>query len=130
MIKNIQKVLTLLTLVTFSSVGCSSAVTQNTFSDVSSVLENSVAGKEVTLTGNIIGKIEECHIFTDGNSNILVHFEDEDLAYNPDTMVEISGIIHDGVMPGMHHFEGEHHSDISMDKMIMVKEFQVIATSK
>ena len=130
--QNIRKICTILTLVAISSVsswGCSSTSSQQELSDVSSVLESPVAGKEVTLQGKIIGQMEDCHIFTDGTSKILLHFKDENLSYEPNTTVKISGVVEQGVMPGMHHFEGGHHHDISMDTMIMVKNLQVIAAN-
>ena len=128
--KNIQKIGFILTLVALISVGCSSSLSPKVLSDLPSILENSISGKEVTLRGKIVGKIEECHIFTDGHHEILVHFEDEELSYNPDTMVEISGTVEKGIMPGMHHFEGGHHGNISMDTMIMVNQFQVITAKE
>ena len=128
--KNIQKIGLILTLVVFSSVGCSSSSFPKISSDLPSILENPISGKEVTLRGKIVGKIEECHIFTDGSNKILIHFEDEKLSYNPDTMVEISGTVEKGIMPGMHHFEGGHHGNMSMDTMIMVNKFQVITAKE
>ena len=124
--KNIQKIGFVLTLVALTSVGCSSSLSPKVLSDLPSILENPISGKEVTLRGKIVGQIEECHIFTDGSNKILVHFKDEELSYNPDTMVEISGTVEKGIMPGMHHFEGGHHGNISMDTMIMVNQLQVI----
>ena len=134
--RNTFKIYTILTLLHFSFLGCSTTVTKKTplnVSDVSSVIENPTPGQEVTLQGKIIGKIEKCHIFTDGTNKILIHFKDEklnkELAYDPDTMVEISGMVERGVMPGMHHFEGGHHGNIPMDTMIMVHQFQTISTN-
>ena len=128
--KKIQKIGFILTLVALSSVGCSSFFSPKVSSDLPSILENPISGKEVTLRGKIVGKMEECYIFTDGSNKILIHFKDEELSYNPDTMVEISGTVEKGVMPGMHHFEGGHHGNISMDTMIMVNQFQVITAKE
>ena len=136
MMKNALKIYIVWALLSLNFLGCSSNVTEETSLDVSSVpsvVKNLTPGKEITLQGKIIGKIEECYIFTDGTNKILVHFKDEELnkelAYDPDTMVEISGIVERGIMPGMHHFEGEHHGDISMDTMIMVHQFQTISNN-
>ena len=133
---NTLKIYTILALLSFSFSSCSGIVTKKTplnASDVSSVVENPTPGQEVTLQGKIIGKIEKCHIFTDGTDKILIHFKDEklnkELAYDPDKRVEISGMVESGVMPGMHHFEGEHYGNISMDTMIMVHQFQTISTN-
>ncbi len=128
--KNIQKIGFVLTLVALTSVGCSSSLSPKVLSDLPSILENPISGKEVTLRGKIVGQIEECHIFTDGSNKILVHSKDEELSYNPDTMVEISGTVEKGIMPGMHHFEGGHHGNISLDTMIMVNQFQVISAKQ
>ena len=128
--KNIQKIGFILTLVALTSVGCSSSLSPKVLSDLPSILDNPISGKEVTLRGKIVGQIEECHIFTDGSNKILVHFEDEELSYNPDTMVEISGTVEKGIMPGMHHFQGGHHGNISMDTMIMVNQLQVISAKQ
>ena len=128
--KNIQKIGFILTLVALTSVGCSSFLSPKVLSDVPSILDNPISGKEVTLRGRIVGKIEECHIFTDGSNKILIHFEDEELSYNPETMVEISGTVEKGIMPGMHHFEGGHHGNIFMDTMIMVNQFQEITAKE
>lgn len=134
--KNTFKIYTILALLSFSFLGCSSTVTKTTplnVSDVSSVVENSTPGQEVTLQGKIIGKIEKCHIFTDGTNKILIHFKDEksnkELAYDPNSTVEISGIVESGIMPGMHHFGGGEHGNIPMDTMIMVHQFQTVSTN-
>ena len=131
---NTVKIYTILILLSFSFLGCSKTLNQKTSLDVSSVIENPTSGKEVTLQGKIIGQIEECHIFTDGTDKILIHFKDKELdkklVYDPDTVVEISGVVELGTMPAMHHFEGGHHHDISMDTMIMVKNLQVVTANQ
>ncbi|MGK7950414.1 MAG: hypothetical protein AB4368_16920 [Xenococcaceae cyanobacterium] len=128
--KIIQKISFILTLLALSSVGFSSFSSAQVLSNIPLILENYISGEEVILQGKIVGKIEECYIFTDGLNKILIHFKDETLAYNPDIMVEISGTVEKVIMPGMHHFEGGHHGNISMDTMIMVDKFQVISTKK
>ena len=60
----------------------------------------------------------------------LLDVSSEELAYDPNNTVEISGIIEHGVMPGMHHFQAKHHSDISMDTMIMVSQLQLITAQE
>lgn len=128
--KNTFKLYLVLTLLAFSSLSCSNNSTQKVLLNVSSVIENPTEGKEVTLQGKIVGKIEKCHVFTDGTNKILVHFKDEELSYDPNTTVEISGTIEHGIMPGMHHFRGKHHGNIPMDTMIMVNKLQVITAKK
>ena len=88
--KKIQKIGFILTLVALSSVGCSSFFSPKVSSDLPSILENPISGKEVTLRGKIVGKMEECYIFTDGSNKILIHFKDEELSYNPDTMIMVN----------------------------------------
>lgn len=128
--KKTIKIYIILTLLTLGSLGCSNNSTQNTLLDISSVIENPTEGKEVTLQGKIVGKIEKCHVFTDGTDKILVHFKDEELSYDPNTTVEISGTIERGIMPGMHHFRGKNHGVIPMDTMIMVSQLQVITAKE
>lgn len=139
--KNIKKLGIVLTLFTFTSLGCSTIVAEETsssskevvsssleaLSDLSSMLKSTPEGETVTLEGQIIGKMQDCHIFTDGNSNIIVHLEDENSPYNPDETVKISGTVINETMPHSHHFEHEDHSGIPMDVMIMVNEIQVLA---
>ncbi len=183
--KNIQKIGIVLTLFTFTSVGCSSEVakeetslpTQEVLSEnqevlsenqellsenqevmpnneellsenqevmpeneellsenqeaspnLAAILQQAPEGETITVEGQIIGKIEDCHIFTDGNSKILVHLENENAPYDPNETIEISGIIKDHVMPNSDNFEDEAYSDIPMDRMIMVNEIEIIAS--
>ncbi|MDJ0531059.1 MAG: hypothetical protein QNJ70_00975 [Xenococcaceae cyanobacterium MO_207.B15] len=97
-------------------------------SNVSSIIENPVVGEKVTLQGRVIGEMEDCHIFTDGKNKIMVHFEDENISFDPSNVVEISGTIKEGVMAHAHHFAKEEHQNISTDTMIMVNTIEVISS--
>ncbi|MGK7947583.1 MAG: hypothetical protein AB4368_01930 [Xenococcaceae cyanobacterium] len=183
--KNIQKIGIVLTLFTFTSVGCSSEVVQEetslptqevlseneevmpenqelvsenqevmlenqelvsenqevmpenqavlpenqeVSSNLAAILQQAPEGETITVEGQIIGKIEDCHIFTDGNSKILVHLENENAPYDPNETIEISGIIKNHVMPDSENFKDEAYSDIPMNRMIMVNEIEIIAS--
>lgn len=128
--KNIQKICTILTLVAFNSLGCFSALAQTVSSDLSSVLENPVTGQEVTLRGKFVGTVEDCHVFSDGTNKILVEFEEEELSYNPDNTVEISGTVQHGVMHEAHSVEEGHYDNVAMDTVIMVNQLKVITANE
>lgn len=134
--KNIKIICTIFALLAVNSIVVPKVLAQTKLSDFSSVVENPVEGKEVTLRGKIIESIEDCYVFTDGTNKILVHFEDEEYSYDPNTEVEISGIVQEHTSHDGEHFEaGNHdhdhdHEDISMDTMIMVNEIQVITANE
>ena len=101
---------------------------QEVSSNLAEILQQAPEGERITVEGQIIGKIEDCHIFTDGNSKVLIHLENENAPYDPNETIEISGIIKDHVMPNSDNFEDEAYSDIPMDRMIMVNEIEIIAS--
>ncbi len=96
--------------------------------NLAAILQQAPEGETITVEGQIIGKIEDCHIFTDGNSKILVHLENENAPYDPNETIEISGIIKNHVIPNSDSFEDEAYSNIPMDRMIMVNEIEIIAS--
>ncbi len=108
----------------------SSASSEQVSSDISSIIENPVVGTKVTLQGKIVEQMEDRYIFTDGNNKILIDFEDENLSYDPNTMVEISGTVEQGMTHESDDFEAGHDQDASMDTMIMVNQIEVIASTK
>lgn len=126
--KNIQKIWTFLTIVVINFVVSPIVLTQTELSDFSSVLENPVSGKKVTLRGKIIEKIEgkSDYILTDGTNKIIIHLEDEQFSYDPNTVVEISGIVE--LEP--HHLEEVEHEHASEDVEIIIKRLQVITANE
>ena len=106
------------------------ASSEEVSSDISSIIENPVVGTKVTLRGKIVEQMEDRYIFTDGNNKILIDFEDENLSYDPNTMVEISGTVEQGMTHESDNFEAGEDQDASMDTMIMVNQMEVIASSK
>lgn len=123
-IKNTQKIFTILTLLAVNSLIIPRALAQTELTNISSVLENPVEGQEVTLRGKIIEQIEGSsdYIFTDGTNKIIIHLEDEELSYNPDTMVEIVGKVE--VDP--EHLEEVEHDHASEELEIVVDKLTVV----
>ena len=94
---------------------------------VSSIFDNPVEGQEVTLRGQIIDQQPEetDYVFTDGTNEITIQLQDKDFSYNPDTTVEISGIVD---------FESEHPDEVAKDPtpediQINVNQLQVVTSN-
>lgn len=125
--KNIRKVYTVFTIVTISSICHFPALSQTKLTELSnlaSILENPIEGREVMLRGKIIGQQQDepDYIFTDGNNQIIIRLEDDKFDYNPNNTVEILGIID---------FESQHLEEREKDPTpenfeIVVKQLQVI----
>lgn len=125
--KNIRKRHTIFTLITISHLFHSHALSQTNLtklSDLASILDNPIEGREVILQGNIIGQQqgEPDYIFSDGNNQIIIRLENDKFDYNPDHTVEILGIIN---------FESQHAEEIEKDPTpenfeIVVNRLQVI----
>ncbi len=92
------------TAIVFSS----KALSQTQIATVASILDNPVEGQKVTLQGKIIAQEpgETDYIFTDGTNKITIELEEADFPYNPDTTVEISGVID---------FESQHPEEVAKD---------------
>ncbi|MDJ0588857.1 MAG: NirD/YgiW/YdeI family stress tolerance protein [Pleurocapsa sp. MO_226.B13] len=86
----------------------SKALSQTQIATVASILDNPVEGQEVTLQGKIIAQQpgETDYIFTDGTNKITIQLQEADFPYNPDTTVEISGVID---------FESQHPEEVAKD---------------
>ena len=95
-------------------------------SDFSYVLENPVSGQQVTLQGKVVGEMDDCYIFTDGTNKILLHFEEQEITYDPNQIVEISGVIEDDVIHEAHDSEEAKDSNLATDTTIMVTQMRVI----
>ncbi len=100
--------------------------TQEMPSDFSYVLENPVPGQQVTLQGKVVGEMDDCYIFTDGTNKILLHFDEPEIAYDPNQIVEISGVIEDDVIHEAHGSEEAKYSNLATDTTIMVTQMRVI----
>ncbi|WP_019506035.1 NirD/YgiW/YdeI family stress tolerance protein [Pleurocapsa sp. PCC 7319] len=133
MIRSIQKINTVFALIAINSLVCANAWSQTKIETVSSVLDNPIDGKEVTLQGKIIEKMSDeadsngtDYIFTDGTNEITVELQDANYPYDQDTMLEISGIID---------FESEHLEEKEKDLtpediQIKVNQLQVVNLNK
>ncbi len=95
-------------------------------SDFSAVLENPILGQQVALQGKIIGEMEDCYIFSDGTNKILLHFEEPEVSYDPNQMVEISGVIEEGMIGETHNSEAAKHHNVATDTTVMVTQMTVI----
>ena len=75
---------------------------------VASVLDNPVEGQEVILRGQIISQQPEetDYLFTDGTGKITIQISENDFSYNPDTTVEIAGVVD---------FESQHPDEVAQD---------------
>ncbi len=94
---------------------------------VSSILDHPVEGQEVTLRGQIIDQqLEETdYVFTDGTNKITIQLQENDFSYNPDTTVEISGIVD---------FESQHPDEVAKDPtpediQVNVNQLQVVTSN-
>ena len=126
--RNIKTILTIFALVAGNAVVIPKALSQTELSDFSSVIENPVEGEQVTVKGKIIEQIEGTsdYVLSDGTNLLVIHLENNDVIYTPDTIVEVSGTI--GLEP--HHLhEGDHdHTDTEME--ILVEQIQVITANE
>ena len=133
MIRSIQKINTVFALIAINSLVSDNALSQTKIETVSSILDNPIDGKEVTLQGKIIEKMSDeadsngtDYIFTDGSNEITVELQDANYPYNKDTILEISGIID---------FESEHLEEKGKDStpediQIKVNQLQVVNLNK
>ena len=103
------------------------ALSQTQIDTVSSILDNPVEGQEVTLRGKIIDQEpgETDYIFTDSTNEITIELQDNDFPYNPDTTIEISGIVD---------FESQHPEEVAKDPtpediQINVDRLQVVTSN-
>lgn len=94
---------------------------------VSSIFDNPVEGQEVTLRGQIIDQQPEetDYVFTDGTNKVTIQLQDKDFSYNPNTTVEISGIVD---------FESQHPDEVAKDPtpeniQINVNQLQVVTSN-
>ncbi len=94
---------------------------------VSSIFDNPVEGQEVTLRGKIIDQQPEetDYVFTDGTNKITIQLQENDYPYNPDTTVEISGIVD---------FESQHTDEVAKDPtpediQVNVNQLQVVTSN-
>ena len=122
--KIIREVYTLLTLIAINFLMESAALSQTKLVTIASILDNSFQGQQVILRGKIIGhqQGEPDYIFTDGTNQITVQLQEENFSYDPDTILEISGIID---------FESQNLEELEQDKtpediQIKVNQLQVI----
>ena len=126
--KKIKTICTIFALVALNSIVSPKALTQTELSEFSSILENPVAGKAVVVRGKIIKRIggSPDYVLSDGTNHMIIHFEDESYSYEPDTMVEVSGI----VRLETHHEEEEGHAHPEQEVEIMVNQVQVITANE
>ena len=126
--KKIKTICAIFALVALNFIVSPKALTQIELSDFSSILENPVAGKEVVVRGKIIKRIEGSpdYILSDGTNHMIIHFEDESYSYEPDTMVEVSGI----VRLETHHEEEAGHNHPEQEVEIRVNQIQVITANE
>ena len=103
-----RKINTVFIVITINSVLCNHVLSENKIATISSILDTPVEGQEVTLRGKIIGQEEgeTDYIFTDGTNQIIVEIPDKSFPYNPETTVEISGMVD---------FESEHPEEAKKD---------------
>ena len=106
--RSLQKINTVFTLVAINTLVCGNALSQTEVATVSSILDNPVEGQEVTLRGKIIEQQqgEYDYLFTDGTSKMTIELEDDNYPYDPDTTIEISGVID---------FESQHPEEAKQD---------------
>ena len=126
--KKTKTICAIFALVALNSIVSPKALTQTELSDFSSILENPVAGKEVVVRGKIIKRIEGSpdYVLSDGTNHMIIHFEEESYSYEPDTMVEVSGI----VRLETHHEEEAGHNHPEQEVEIRVNQIQVITANE
>ena len=119
------KIKIILTILAINSVLAMKALSQTQIVTISSILEAPVEGKEVRLQGRIIAQEpgETDYIFTDGHSKITIQLQKKDFPYNPDTTIEILGVID---------FESQHIEEAAFDPtpediQINVSQLRVIS---
>ena len=122
------KINTVLTLIAINSMVCANALSQTKIATISSILNNPVEGQEVTLRGKIIGQEQgdTDYIFTDGMNKIMIELQDKNFPYNPNTTVEISGVVN---LESQHLEEVEKETtpeDIEID----VNQLQVVTSNE
>ncbi len=125
---NMQRINTVFTLIAINSIVCANALSQTKIATVSSILDNPVEGQEVILRGQIIGQEqgETDYIFTDGTKKITIELQEENFPYNPNTTVEISGVVD---------FESQHPEEIATETtpekiQINVNQLQVVTSNE
>ncbi len=127
MMRSLQKINTVFALVAINTLVCGNALSQTEVNTVASILDNPVEGEEVTLRGKIIEQEpgETDYVFTDGTSKITIELEDNNYPYDPDTTIEISGVID---------FESQHSEEVTKDSspedmQIIVNQLQVVTSN-
>ncbi|MGK7949694.1 MAG: hypothetical protein AB4368_13115 [Xenococcaceae cyanobacterium] len=126
--KNLQTICSIFVLVALNSLIAPKALSQTEISDFSSIVENPVEGQKVTVKGKIIEQIEGTsdYVLSDGTNKIIIHLEDNDVTYTPDTIVEVSGTI--GLEP--HHLHEGDHDYTETEMEIVVEQIQVITANE
>ncbi len=126
--RNIGKIKIAFSLIAINCLVGGNALSQTEIATVTSILDNPVEGQEVTLRGKIIGQEpgEDDYIFTDGTNKITIQLQDDNYPYNPDTTLEISGIID---------FESQHPEEVKEDPtpenlQINVDRINVVTSNK
>ena len=125
---NMRKINTLFTAIAINSLVCANAFSQTKIATISSILDSPVEGEEVTLRGKIIGQEEgdTDYILTDGADQITIQIPDNDFPYNPNTTVEVSGVVD---------FESQHPEEIKTettpeDIQIKVNQLEVVTSNE
>ena len=123
---NIRTIKTVFTLIAINSIFCANVLSQTKVTTISSILDAPIEGQEVTLRGQIIEQQqgERDYIFTDGTNKITIELQELNFSYNPNTTLEITGIID---------FESQHPEAVAKDPtpeklQIKVNQLQVVTS--
>jgi uncharacterized protein YdeI (BOF family) len=126
---NLWKACKTLALMLFSStliLACTQQEPQSNNS-ISSIAENPVQGKEVTLQGNILRKDREAgehtdYVLSDGVNEVIIELKDKNFQFDPKETYEVIGLVGTET--------DEEHKDPNEEKRIeiVVKDIKKIAS--